>query len=131
MSVQVENLEKNMAKLIIEVSEDKLEAALQNAYQKQKSRISLPGFRKGKVPRKMIEKMYGPQIFFEDAANELIQENYSDAAKESGIDIVSRPTIYIHCRSSSPARSTAWQLQGRCRSQSRYRCNRRRSRRSN
>lgn len=95
MSVQVENLEKNMAKLIIEVSEDKLEAALQNAYQKQKSRISLPGFRKGKVPRKMIEKMYGPQIFFEDAANELIQENYSDAAKESGIDIVSRPTVDI------------------------------------
>ncbi len=95
MSVQVENLEKNMAKLIIEVSEDKLEAALQNAYQKQKSRISLPGFRKVKVPRKMIEKMYGPQIFFEDAANELIQENYSDAAKESGIDIVSRPTVDI------------------------------------
>lgn len=95
MSVQVENLEKNMAKLTIEVSEDKLEAALQNAYQKQKSRISMPGFRKGKVPRKMIEKMYGPEIFFEDAANELIQENYSDAAKESGIDIVSRPSVDI------------------------------------
>ncbi|MBO5303439.1 MAG: trigger factor family protein, partial [Lachnospiraceae bacterium] len=68
MSVQVENLEKNMAKLTIEVSEDKLEEALQKAYLKQKNKISLPGFRKGKVPRNMIEKMYGPEIFFEDAA---------------------------------------------------------------
>lgn len=95
MSVQVETLEKNMAKLTVEVSADKLEEALQGAYLKQKNKISLPGFRKGKVPRKMIEKMYGPEIFFEDAANQLIQENYGAAADESGVDIVSRPTIDI------------------------------------
>lgn len=95
MSVQVENLEKNMAKLTIEVSEDKLEEALQAAYLKQKNKISLPGFRKGKVPRNMIEKMYGPEIFFEDAANQLIQENYAPAVDESGLDIVSRPTIDV------------------------------------
>ena len=95
MSVQVETLEKNMAKLTIEVSADKLEEALQEAYLKQKNKISLPGFRKGKVPRNMIEKMYGPEIFFEDAANQLIRENYGDAADESGLDIVSRPTIDI------------------------------------
>ena len=95
MSVQVENLEKNMAKLTIEVSEDKLEEALQKAYLKQKNKISLPGFRKGKVPRNMIEKMYGPEIFFEDAANMLIQENYGPAVDESGADIVSRPTIEV------------------------------------
>lgn len=95
MSVQVETLEKNMAKLTVEVSADKLEEALQGAYLKQKNKISLPGFRKGKVPRNMIEKMYGPEIFFEDAANQLIQENYGAAADESGVDIVSRPTIDI------------------------------------
>ena len=95
MSVQVENLEKNMAKLTIEVSEDKLEEALQKAYLKQKNKISLPGFRKGKVPRNMIEKMYGPEIFFEDAANMLIQENYGAAVDESGADIVSRPSIDV------------------------------------
>ena len=95
MSVQVENLEKNMAKLTIEVSEDKLEEALQKAYLKQKNKISLPGFRKGKVPRNMIEKMYGPEIFFEDAANMLIQENYGAAVDESGVDIVSRPSIDV------------------------------------
>lgn len=95
MSVQVENLEKNMAKLTIEVPEDKLEEALQKAYLKQKNKISLPGFRKGKVPRNMIEKMYGPEIFFEDAANALIQENYGPAVDESGIDIVSRPSIDV------------------------------------
>lgn len=95
MSVQVENLEKNMAKLTIEVSEDKLEEALQRAYLKQKSKISLPGFRKGKVPRHMIEKMYGPEVFYEDAANLLIQENYTAALDESGVDVVSRPVIDI------------------------------------
>lgn len=95
MSVQVETLENNMAKLTIKVSEDQLEKALQEAYLKQKNMISLPGFRKGKVPRNMIEKMYGPEIFYEDAANQLIRENYGPAADESGIDIVSRPTIDI------------------------------------
>ena len=72
MSVQVEKLEKNMAKLTIEVSADDFEAALEKAYQKNKSKITLPGFRKGKAPRKMIEKMYGAGIFYEDAANESI-----------------------------------------------------------
>lgn len=95
MSVQVENLEKSMAKLTIEVSAEEVEKAIQAAYLKEKSKISLPGFRKGKVPRNMIEKMYGPSVFYEDAANTLIQENYPAAADESGADIVSRPTIDI------------------------------------
>ena len=95
MSVQVENLEKNMAKLTIEVPAEKLEKAIEAAYQKQKSKISVPGFRKGKVPRKMIEKMYGAGIFFEDAANTLIQENYGPAVEESKVDVVSRPTIDV------------------------------------
>ncbi len=95
MSVQVENLEKNMAKLTIEVAAEEVEKAIQEAYLKEKNKISLPGFRKGKVPRKMIEKMYGAGVFYEDAANTLIQGNYPAAADESGIDIVSRPTINI------------------------------------
>lgn len=95
MSVQVENLEKSMAKLTIEVSAEEVEKAIQAAYLKEKSKISLPGFRKGKVPRNMIEKMYGPSVFYEDAANTLIQENYPAAADESGADIVSRPTIDV------------------------------------
>lgn len=93
MSVQVENLEKSMAKLTIEVSAEKLEEALQEAYNRQKSRISLPGFRKGKVPRNMVEKMYGPEIFYEDAANILMQKEYGPAVQESGVDVVSQPEI--------------------------------------
>ena len=95
MSVQVENLEKNMAKLTIEVSAEELEKALNAAYQKEKNKISIPGFRKGKVPRAMIEKMYGPAVFYEDAANTLMQENYPAAVEESGVDIVSRPTVDV------------------------------------
>lgn len=95
MSVKVENLEKNMVKLTIEVSEDKLEAALQQAYLKEKNKISIPGFRKGKVPRAMIEKMYGPAVFYEEAANTLMQENYPQAVDESGVDIVSQPTVDV------------------------------------
>lgn len=95
MSVQVENLEKNMAKLTIEVAAEELEKAIQAAYLKERGKISIPGFRKGKVPRNMIEKMYGAGIFYEDAANTLIQENYPTAVDESGVDIVSRPTIDI------------------------------------
>lgn len=95
MSVQVENLEKNMAKLTVEVSAEELEKAIQSAYLKQKGKIGIPGFRKGKVPRPMIEKMYGVEIFYEDAANDLINEEYPKAAEESGVDIVSRPTIDV------------------------------------
>jgi len=95
MSVQVENLEKNMAKLTIEVAAEEVEKAIQAAYLKEKGKISMPGFRKGKVPRKMIEKMYGEAVFYEDAANTLIQENYAQAVEESGVDVVSRPTIEV------------------------------------
>ncbi|MCI8483388.1 MAG: trigger factor [Lachnospiraceae bacterium] len=95
MSVQVENLEKNMAKLTVEVSAEELEKAIQEAYMKQKSRISLPGFRKGKVPRNMVEKMYGVEIFYEDAVNALVSQEYPKAAEESGLDIVSQPSIDV------------------------------------
>ena len=95
MSLQVEKLEKNMAKLTIEVSADELEKALQGAYNKQKKNLSVPGFRKGKVPRQMIEKMYGPEIFYDDAANAIIPQAYSDAYDECELDIVSQPDIDI------------------------------------
>ena len=95
MSLQVEKLEKNMAKLTIEVSADDLEKALQNSYKKQKNKISLPGFRKGKVPRQMIEKMYGAEIFYDDAANELIPRAYAEAYDECGLEIVSQPGIDV------------------------------------
>ncbi|GFI03652.1 trigger factor [Lachnospiraceae bacterium 64-25] len=95
MSVQVEKLEKSMAKLTIEVSAEELEKALQNAFLKNKNKISVPGFRKGKVPRQMIEKMYGPEIFYEDAANELIPDAYEKAVEECGEDIVSSPAIDV------------------------------------
>lgn len=95
MSLQVEKLEKNIAKLTIEVSASELEKALQSAYMKQKNKISLPGFRKGKVPRQMIEKMYGAEIFYDDAANALIPKAYADAYDECELDIVSRPEIDV------------------------------------
>ena len=95
MSVQVENLEKNMAKLTIEVSAEDLEKAMQNAYLKAKNRITIPGFRKGKAPRKMIEHMYGKGIFLEDAANALIPEHYSKALEECELEIVSQPEIDV------------------------------------
>lgn len=95
MSVQVEKMEKNMAKLTIEVSAEAFEAAIKGAYQKQKNKISVPGFRKGKVPQAMIEKMYGAGIFYEEAANSLIPEHYSKAAAESELEIVSRPEINV------------------------------------
>ena len=95
MSVQVENLEHNMAKLTIEVSADELEKAIEAAYKKEKNKISVPGFRKGKVPRAMIEKMYGAEIFYEDAANTVMQKTYPSAVDESGVDVVSRPTVDI------------------------------------
>ena len=95
MSVQVENLEKNMAKLTIEVPAEELEKALEKAYQKQKSRISLPGFRKGKAPRKMIESMYGKGVFMEDAVNSLVPQEYTKALGECDLEIVSQPEINV------------------------------------
>ena len=95
MSFTVENLEKNMAKLTITVSAEDFEKALQSAYNKNKGKISVPGFRKGKVPRAMVEKMYGAGIFYEDAANEAIPTAYADAADECGLDIVSQPEIDV------------------------------------
>ena len=95
MSVQVEKLEKSMAKLTITVEAAKFDAAVDSAYQKNKGKIALPGFRKGKVPRAMIEKMYGTGVFYEDAANELIPEAYETAAKESELEIVAQPEIEV------------------------------------
>ncbi len=95
MSLQVEKLEKNMAKLTIEVSAEEVEKAIEKAYQKQKSRISVPGFRKGKVPRKMVEKMYGVGVFYEDAVNDMIPTAYEAAVKESELEIVSQPKIDV------------------------------------
>ncbi len=95
MSVKVENLEKNMAKLTVEVSAAELDNAIEIAYKKNKSRFNIPGFRKGKVPQAMIEKMYGPQVFYEDALDTILNYSYPDAAKESGLEIVSRPEIDV------------------------------------
>lgn len=95
MSLQVEKLEHNMAKLTIEVSAEELEKALQGAYNKQKKNISIPGFRKGKVPRQMIEKMYGSEVFYDDAANQLIPEAYGKVYDEEDLEIVSQPKIDI------------------------------------
>ena len=95
MSVRVEKLEKNMAKLTIEVAAEELEKAIEAAYQKNKSKISIPGFRKGKVPRQMIERMYGKEVFYEDAANALIPDAYEKALDECEEDIVSSPSIDV------------------------------------
>ncbi|SET03501.1 trigger factor [Pseudobutyrivibrio sp. C4] len=95
MNVQVENLEKNMAKLTITVDAAELEKAITKAYNKQKNSISVPGFRKGKVPQNMVEKMYGAEIFYEDAANIIMQDTYPQAYDESKLDIVSQPKIDI------------------------------------
>lgn len=95
MSLQVEKLEKNMAKLTVEVPAEQFDKAIKAAYDKNKNRFNIPGFRKGKAPQAMIEKMYGPGVFYEDAANEAIDESYPGAMKESGLEIVSRPEIDI------------------------------------
>ena len=95
MSLQVEKLEKNMAKVTIEVSAEELEKAIQGAYHKNKGKISIPGFRKGKAPRAMIEKMYGKEMFYEDAANAIIPNAYADEMENCDLDIVSQPTIDV------------------------------------
>lgn len=95
MSVQVENMEKNMAKLTVQVSAEELEKAIQQAYLKNKGQFNVPGFRKGKVPRAMVEKMYGAAIFYEEAVNTLLPGAYAAAVDESALEIVSRPEIDI------------------------------------
>ncbi len=95
MSLQVEKLEKNMAKLTIEVEASELDKAIETAYQKNKGKISIPGFRKGKAPRKMIEQMYGKEVFYEDAANILIPEAYDKALEECEEEIVSSPKVDV------------------------------------
>ena len=95
MSLQVEKLEKNMAKLTIEVTAEEFDAAIKNAYNKNKNKFSIPGFRKGKAPLAMLEKMYGAGIFYEDAANEVIDASYPKAAEESKEEIVSTPEIKV------------------------------------
>ena len=95
MSVQVEKLENNMAKLTIEVAAEEFVAATKKAYNKNKNQISVQGFRKGKAPQAIIEKLYGASIFYEDAANDLIPGAYEAAAKESGLDITSYPSIDV------------------------------------
>ncbi len=95
MSLQVEKLEKNMAKLTIEVPAEELEEAIENAYRKNKNRISIPGFRKGKASRKMIEQMYGKSVFYEDAANELMPDAYERALDECSEEIVSSPKVDV------------------------------------
>ena len=95
MSYTVENLEKSMAKITITVSAEDFEAGMVKSYNKNKKSINVQGFRRGKAPRKMIEKLYGPEIFYEDAANFVIPDAYEAAAKECGLEIVSRPEIDV------------------------------------
>ena len=95
MSLQVEKLEHNMAKLTVEVAAEDVEKALQAAYLKQRKQINIPGFRKGKVPRQMIEKMYGPEVFYDEAANNMIPDAYAKAYDESELDIVPQPKIEV------------------------------------
>lgn len=95
MSLQIEKLEKNMVKLTIETSVETFEAAIERAYRKNRSRMSIPGFRKGKAPRNMIEKLYGVGVFYEDAANDIIPDAYEKAVEESGLEIVSRPEVDV------------------------------------
>ena len=95
MSVQVEKLEKNMAKLTVEVPAEDVEKAIQGAYQKTKKSINIPGFRKGKAPRQLIEKMYGKEVFYSDAVDAMLPKAYSDAVEECGEEIVSYPKIDV------------------------------------
>ncbi len=95
MSLQVEKMEHNMAKLTVEVPADELEKAIDGVYQKTKKNIAMPGFRKGKAPRHMIERMYGKGVFLEDAANDLLPNAYAKAVEESELEVVSRPAIEV------------------------------------
>ena len=129
MSVSVEKMEHNLAKLTIEIPAEEVAAAEERAYQKNRSKINIPGFRKGKAPKKMIEHMYGADVFMEDAVNDLLPDAYEAACKESGLEIVSRPEINVtqigkgqagrarqvdrrRCRRGREARSEARRIQG-------------------
>ena len=95
MNVQVEDLGKNMVKLTVEVETEAVDAAIKSAYNKQKNKIAIPGFRTGKVPQATIEKMYGQEVFYADAANTMLQAQYPEAVEQSGVDVVSRPTVEV------------------------------------
>ena len=120
MSLQVEKLEKNMAKLTIEAPADEFEKAVEKSYQKNKNRMSVPGFRKGKVPRKMLEKMYGTQIFFEDAINDLIPEVYSREVTAacgtdgSGSMSCNLPDSHVWGRRHGESKKTGTQMEKSC-----------------
>lgn len=103
MSVQVEKQEKNMAKLTIEVSAEKVEKAIQSAYQKERKHINIPGFRKGKAPRQLIEKMYGKEVFYNEALDNLLPTAYAEALEECEEEVVSRPKISIEQMESGKA----------------------------
>jgi len=109
MSLKVEKLEKNMAKLTIEAPAEDFDKAIEKAYQKNKGKMNVPGFRKGKVPKAMIEKMYGPEVFYEDAANELIPEAYEKELSENkDLEVVSQPTVdVVQCEKGKPFIFTA------------------------
>ena len=95
MSLQVEKLEKNMAKLTVEVPAEQFEKALKTSYNKNKSKFNVPGFRRGKAPQALIEKMYGPGVLYEDAVDEVLNSTYGPAVDESGLEVVSRPEISV------------------------------------
>lgn len=111
MSLQVEKLEKNMAKLTVEVSAEQFEKALTASYNKNKNRFNIPGFRKGKAPQAMVEKMYGVGVLYEDAIEEALDATYGDAVKESGLEIVSRPEMALSRSRRVSRSSTPQQLQ--------------------
>ena len=95
MSVQVERLDNNMARLTIEIPAEEFSKAVNDVYMRSRGKISIPGFRKGKVPRKLIEKYYGTGVFYEDAANDVINNTYTRESEESGLEIMSRPEIDV------------------------------------
>ncbi|MCR5508297.1 MAG: trigger factor [Lachnospiraceae bacterium] len=109
MSLQVEKLEHNMAKLTIEASAEEFDKAMTAAYKKNRNKMSVPGFRKGKVPQQMIEKMYGPEVFYEDAANAIIPDAYEkEISEHKEIEVVSQPKIEVtQCEKGKPFIFTA------------------------
>ena len=95
MSSKVEHLENNMAKVTLEIRPEVFEEAIQKVYNKNKGKIAVPGFRKGKAPRKLVERTYGKEVFYEDALNEVLPDAYDSAVKELELKVVSRPEINV------------------------------------